>query len=110
VSDPVSWLMIEPGWTVVDAEGSEVGTVEEVVGDSGEDIFNCLAVSTGLRDRRYVPAEQVREITENRVQLKFSADALSKLEEYKEPPESLEIEAPDRVTLWQRLSGIFRRG
>jgi hypothetical protein len=103
--------MIEPGWTVVDADGNEVGTVNEVVGDSGEDIFNGLAVSTGLRGRpRYVPAEQVQEITEDRVQLKLPADALAELEEHKEPPASLEIEAPDRVTLWQRLSGIFRRG
>ena len=44
---PVSWLVIEPGWTVVAADGTEVGRVEELVGDSGIDIFNGLAVSTG---------------------------------------------------------------
>jgi hypothetical protein len=33
VSDPVSWLVIEPGWEVVDANGEHLGRVEEVVGD-----------------------------------------------------------------------------
>ena len=33
MSDPVSWLLVEPGWKVVASEGSEVGKVDEVVGD-----------------------------------------------------------------------------
>ena len=31
--DPVSWFMIEPGWTVVASNGEEVGSVDEVAGD-----------------------------------------------------------------------------
>jgi uncharacterized protein YrrD len=86
VSDPVSWLMIEPGWKVVDAGGEDIGRIEEVVGDSSNDIFNGLAVSTGLLAKpRYVPAEQVSEITEGRVQLKLPAEHVERLDEH-EPP------------------------
>src|SRR5205807_1135112 len=61
--DPVSWLLVEHGWTVVAANSAAVGTVQEVIGDTGKDIFNGLSVSPGLLKRpKYVPAEQVAEI------------------------------------------------
>jgi hypothetical protein len=70
VSDPVAWLLIEPGWDVVDAAGEHVGKVEEVVGDRENDIFNGLNIATSLLSKsHYVPAEKVGEIIEGRVQL-----------------------------------------
>ena len=70
MTDPVSWLLIEPGWEVVDAQGESVGKVDEVVGDPERDIFDGLNVSAGLLgESRYVAAEAVGEITEGRVQL-----------------------------------------
>ena len=70
MTDPVSWLLIEPGWEVVDAQGESVGKVDEVVGDPERDIFDGLQVVSGLLgESRYVPAEEVGEITEGRVQL-----------------------------------------
>jgi len=70
VSDPVSWLLVEPGWEVVDADGESVGKVDEVLGDEGRDIFDGLHVSSGvLGEARYVPAEEVGGITEGRIQL-----------------------------------------
>lgn len=70
MSDPVSWLLIEPGWEVVGADGASVGKVHEVLGDPEADIFDGLQVSAGvLSETRYVPAEEVGEITEGRVQL-----------------------------------------
>ena len=70
----------------MDADGEDVGRVEEVVGDTSSDIFNGLAVSTGLLAKpRYVPAEQVGEITEGEVQLKLPAEHVERLEEH-EPP------------------------
>ena len=54
-NDPVSWFVIEPGWRVVDAQGEDVGSVDEVVGDSSDDIFNGLSISTSMLGRpRYV--------------------------------------------------------
>ena len=130
MSDPVSWFVIEAGWKVVDAAGNEIGKVESVVGDSAEDIFNGLAVSTGLLERpRYVPSERVQQITESEIRLSVTADELGRMEEFEEPPASLEIEGdkasvtdrvagafidpesePQPLTLWQRLMNrVFRR-
>ena len=129
MSDPVSWFVIEPGWEVVGSDGKKVGTVEEVVGDSAEDIFNGLAVSIGLERPRYVPAEQVEAITDGRVRLSLSAAEVEHAKEFEEPPASLELSSekaglvdraadvfvdsethPQPLTLWQRLlHRIFRR-
>lgn len=93
MGDPVSWLVIEHGWTVVAADGSEVGTVEELVGDTGKDIFNGLSVSTGLLNKpKYVPSERVGEITEGRVQLDLSAEAIHHLDDHEPQPPSAEFQ------------------
>jgi hypothetical protein len=90
--DPVSWFMIEPGWKVVDASGAEVGSVDEIVGDSSDDIFNGLSISTSLLGRpRYVPSEQVGSITEGLVHLTISKSDAERLEEYEEAPTTAEI-------------------
>ena len=90
--DPVSWFLIEPGWTVVDADGHEVGSVDEIAGDSSDDIFNGLSISTSLLGKpRYVPSEQVGAITEGRVRLKLSKDEVARLGEFEEPPTTAEI-------------------
>jgi hypothetical protein len=102
MADPVSWFVIERGWKVVDADGEQVGTVDEVVGDSSDDIFNGLAVSTRLFGQpRYVPAEDVRRIVEGSVQLALTKDEIGRLDEFEEPPTSAEI-LPEKA-------GIVRR-
>ena len=84
--DPASWLVIEKGWKVHAADGSEVGTVAETLGDENRDIFDGLAVSTGLLSKPvYVPSEQVGEIVEGAVRLALDAEAVERLEPY-EPP------------------------
>ena len=130
MADPVSWFLIEPGWKVVDAEGRPIGTVAEIVGDSADDIFNGLAVSTGLLGRpHYVAAESVATITEGSVQLALSKAELDSLGEYKEPPTTAQIlpdsasrverfeqpieapihDRPFRMNIWRRLLLLFRR-
>jgi len=75
--DPVSWMVIEQGWAVVDSEGEDVGRIDEVLGDEAADIFNGLQVLTGaLGKKTYVPAEDVGEIVEGRVQLLLPKDAV----------------------------------
>ena len=87
MADPVSWLMIERGWKVVDAEGNEVGSVEETVGDSARDIFNGITIARGLLARgQYVAAEQVGEIVDGCVRLTLAADEVERLPDYSEPP------------------------
>jgi hypothetical protein len=80
MSDPVSWLLIEPGWKVVTADGDEVGKVVAVDGDLQKDIFSGLEVKPGLLGpRKYLPAEHVRAIYEGRIVLDVPADQLDDL-------------------------------
>jgi len=100
--DPVSWFMIEPGWTVLDANGQEVGSVDEIAGDSSDDIFNGLSISTSLLGKpRYVPSEQVAVITEGSVRLKLSKEEVARLGEFQEPPTTAEI-LPDKAGALRR--------
>jgi Uncharacterized protein conserved in bacteria (DUF2171) len=100
--DPVSWLVVEPGWKVVDAVGQDVGSVDEVVGDSSNDIFNGLSIATSLLGKpRYVPSEQVGAITQGRVQLMLTKDQVGRLDEFEEPPTTAEI-LPDEAGVVQR--------
>lgn len=126
----VAWLMIEPGWKVVARDGSEIGEVESIVGDTGVDIFNGLSITTGLLSPpRYVPAERVAHIQEGRVGLALTREEFERLGEFEGPPASLEIggdtaSATDRIgdvfvdregesrriTVWSRLAQkLFRR-
>ena len=99
MTPPVSWFVIEKGWRVVGSEGSEVGRVDEVVGDADSDIFNGLSVSKGLlHRRRYVPAECVREIREGQVVLSLDRAGFDRLGAHEEPPPSEQIR-PDTTDL-----------
>ena len=72
MADPVAWTMIEPGWSVVDASGDEIGTIAEVEGDEQLDIFDGIKVRQGmdiLSEPRYIPAEQVGRIEVGTVHL-----------------------------------------
>jgi hypothetical protein len=93
--DPVSWLLIEPGWKVKAAGGEDIGKVTAVVGDTDKDIFNGLAISTGLLAKpRYVAAERVTTILEGEVHLDLPSDAARDLDEYEEPPPTEAILPP----------------
>jgi hypothetical protein len=79
--DPVSWFVVEPGWKVLSADGSEVGTVHETLGDQELDIFDGLAVSTSLLSKpAYVPSEKVGEIREGEVHLDLTTEEVEALE------------------------------
>jgi len=62
--DPVSWLMVEPGWKVVDAHGAKIGKVDEVLGDEQVDIFHGLLVGG-----EEILAERIGEIREGEIRL-----------------------------------------
>lgn len=82
MADPVSWLLVEPGWHVVDAAGADVGRIEEVLGDKNADIFDGLSISSGMFSRRrYVPAEIVGEIVVGTVHLTVDGAAVADLRE-----------------------------
>jgi rRNA processing protein Gar1 len=63
--DPVSWLLIERGWKVLDADGNKVGKVDEVLGDEQSDIFHGLIVNG-----EEILAERIPEIREGEIRLR----------------------------------------
>lgn len=110
MTDPVSWLMIRPGWKVYASDGAEVGSVDEVAGDESQDIFDGLAVATSaLGQPIYVPAESVGPITDDkRIQLTLSAEQVAALGEYVEPATSEIIEADNTSTFGSRIGADVR--
>jgi hypothetical protein len=103
MADPVSWFMIEPGWRVAAVDGTDVGRVEEVTGDSNADIFDGLAIAfSALGRSQYVPSEQVAEITEGTVRLQLDAAAIERLPEFDEPAEQVEI-SPEKASPLARV-------
>lgn len=97
--DPVAWRVIERGWSVVDAEGNEVGKVDQVTGDLEGDIFDGITVGDGgsvLTRARYVPSESVAGIFQGEVVLGLSAAEAAGLEPYQAPvSEPLAALAPE---------------
>jgi hypothetical protein len=86
--DPVAWQVIERGWSVLDADGKEIGKVDQVTGDVGDDIFNGITVGDGgtvLTRARYVPSEHVTAIRRGEVVLDLHAEDVARLDPYVEP-------------------------
>lgn len=89
MADPVAWTVAERGWSVVANDGTEVGKLDQVLGDPEADIFDGLSVGTGtVLDRpRYVPSEKVGAIEEGTVHLGIDSEEYKQLSPY-EPPRS----------------------
>ena len=110
MADPVSWLMIETGWKVLAADGTEVGKVDEVAGDSSADIFDGLAVATSaLGKPRYVPAEEIASIEPGIVRLRLTRDRTEQLDEYLEPATSAAIEPDSKGGVGETLAADTRK-
>jgi hypothetical protein len=91
VADPTSWLMVEPGYSVSAPDGEEIGKVDQVLGDNNADIFDGLAILTGIVGKpKYVPSELVASIDTEAVRLTIGKDELASLDEYTPP----EVDAP----------------
>jgi len=109
MAEPVSWLMIRPGWKVYSADGSEVGEVDEIAGDDTEDIFDGLAIATSAFGKpRYVPAEQVGAIEANAVHLTLTRDQVEALGEYREPATTAEIEPDSKAGVGESVGAELR--
>lgn len=78
LGQPSSYLALEAGAPVYACDGEEVGKVEQVLADEGEDIFDGLVVD-GPGGARYVAGEQIEEIFEHGVLLKLDAAAAGEL-------------------------------
>lgn len=103
MADPVAWINIEPGWTVVGGDGEEVGRVHELAGDENADIFDGIVIGHERWSRhKYVPAEQVGQIVPGEVHITLTRAQVDALPDYAEPVEEQVI--PERSTWYQRLA------
>ncbi len=76
---PVAWTNLALDTPVMTADGSEIGTTEEVIGDQSEDTFHGLAVKRGS-DGAVVelPAARIKKMTKRQILTDLAeADAAS---------------------------------
>jgi hypothetical protein len=97
----IAYDVLRRGTPVVDAHGAAVGTVQEVLDNAREHIFDGIVVS--MPDgRRFVDAPEVARITERRVTLTIDRAAVEAL-----PRQTSVAAAP--VDAAQGLVGRWRR-
>lgn len=100
---PVSWKAIERDAAVVSSDGEQMGRVVEVTGDPEADIFNGLVLSLGtLGKNRYLPAERVRGIWRQRVEVDATAQEIQALPAYEEPVAERIVLRNSFLTRWRR--------
>ena len=94
----IGYQALPRGVPVVSSEGIEVGTVDRVLDNAREHIFDGIVISTrdGLR---FVDAPEVVRITERRVTLSITAHEASTLP----PPRTGRFAGPR--SWWKRLTG-----
>jgi hypothetical protein len=108
MTDPVSWLQIGQGWSVITSDGVIIGTVAQVEGDKQSDIFDGLAVEFKHPTQiRYVPGEQVGAIYPGKVTLKIASADKGTLEPFQEPPPETNW-VPGKAPLATRISNWLR--
>jgi hypothetical protein len=79
--EPASYLTLKEGCDVVSSDGERVGTVQHVLAEEEEDIFDGIVIDTelGAGGLQFVDAPQVAECFERAVQLKLPASEVAGL-------------------------------
>jgi hypothetical protein len=77
----ISYKLLERGVPVVTADGVEVGTVERMLENERENIFDGIVVRSP-RGELFVDAPEVARIAERRVTLSISAEEAADLPPY----------------------------
>jgi hypothetical protein len=108
MTDPVSWLQVTQGWSVVTSDGVTLGTVAQIEGDKQSDIFDGLAVESRKPTQiRYVPGEQVGAIYPGKVTLTIAAAEIASLVPFQAPPPETNW-LPGKAPLATRMSNWLR--
>jgi hypothetical protein len=105
-----SWLSIAPGWKVMAADGSQIGEVDEAIGDENSDIFDGLSIAmSALGQPRYARADQVASIEQGSVRLSLTREQAAQLQEYLQPATSAEIEPDDHGGMMEGVAAEARK-
>ena len=79
--DPISYQALQRGTPIVSTDDEELGTVERVIDNPKEHIFDGIVMKAGDR-HLWVDAPEVARITERRVTLTIDAQAAGELTDY----------------------------
>jgi hypothetical protein len=79
--EPSSYLALKEGCDVVSSDGEKVGTVQHVLADEEEDVFDGIVIDCelGPGGLHFVDAPQVKECFERAVQLSVSKAEVTNL-------------------------------
>jgi hypothetical protein len=106
----VSWLSIARGWKVMAADGSEIGEIDEVIGDENSDIFDGISIAmSALGQPRYARADQVASIEQGSVRLSLTREQAAQLQDYLQPATSAEIEPDDHGGTLEGIAAEARK-
>lgn len=86
LGDPTSYMELEEGLPVFSSDGDQIGTVEHVLADQEEDIFDGLVIEAG-GEHRFVDAPQVDSMFEQGVILGIDTESAEHLPEPSPNPE-----------------------
>lgn len=76
----IAWPAMPQHAPVVDADGDEIGSVAEVLGDESEDIFHGVAMRRSHDGQTVeIPAARIKRITTGHVVTDLSEDEVSGL-------------------------------
>jgi sporulation protein YlmC with PRC-barrel domain len=101
--DPaISYKLLDRGTAVHTSDGDVLGTVDQVLDNVREDIFDGIVVRTSSGER-FVDAPEVARITDQRVTLSIDAAAAAQLPAYE--PGAPQYEANTRAGRLARLLG-----
>ena len=91
--EPASYLTLTKGTAVVSSDDENVGTVQHVLADEEEDLFEGIVIHThlGPGGLHFVDAPQVRECFERAVQLSIPASEVPELPKPKANPAVMEL-------------------
>lgn len=96
--DEIAWRAVPEDTPVCSAEGSEVGTLHDLLGSNEEDIFHGIVVHLGRFGHNvFVPADSVTRLTRSHVDVSLTSDEIHAL-----PPHDEEREFHLGVTGWFR--------
>jgi uncharacterized protein YrrD len=89
---PIAYTALEPGTPVYSSDGRELGKVEHVLADAGEDVFDGIVIDRSVLPggHRFVDASQVGEIHERGLVVAVDGAAAESLPEPSANPAVME--------------------
>jgi hypothetical protein len=100
----IGYQALGRGVPVVSSDGIEIGTVQRVLDNAREHIFDGIVIRTS-DGRRFVDAPEVARIAERRVTLNITATEATELQEYRGALGAIESNLRRTGTRWRRRFG-----